>query len=168
MNAGGGPLGEIDITSHIAQMFLHQSQSVIQSLESRQRQFYTLLLSNRNDQAYLSRMVDAQTADETAASSGSTPKPRKETFHEKSLSIKKSEIEVVASDLSGGQQSNLFTSLGQAKLYKLMLKELRHASDELSIDFINYLLQPSVGGSFETAPGSPIFEGLETTPGLMT
>ena len=107
-------------------------------------------------------MVDAQT-DETASSSS---KPRKESFNEKSLPIKKSEIEVVASDLRGCQQSNLFTSIGQAKLYKLMLKELRNASDELQINFINYLLLP-FGGSFETTPSSPTIDGLDTTSPLL-
>ena len=96
-----GPLGDIKISSHIAQVFLNQSQSVMQSLESRQRQFYTLLLSNRNDEAYLSRMTDTMIAEE-AKSQKTSQKSTEQKYYEKSLSLKRSEIEVVSSDLGHG------------------------------------------------------------------
>ena len=73
----------------------------MQSLESRQRQFYTLLLSNRNDEAYLSRMTDTMIAEE-AKSLKTSQKSTDQKYYEKSLSLKRSEIEVVSSDLGHG------------------------------------------------------------------
>ena len=46
------------LRSHMGMMLQQQSDQVVKSLESQQRQFYQLLLENRDDQAHLNYLVD--------------------------------------------------------------------------------------------------------------
>ena len=129
-----GPFADISPTCHLAQMLHHHSQQVVQSIESRQRQYFQILLSNRDDEMYLDKMIESQITNKKSKSKSSTQRP-----YDRQLKLQRSELEVVGSDLAQGQQPNLFTSLEQAKLYKLMLTQLANASDDLLRKLLNHL-----------------------------
>jgi len=64
-----------------------------------------------------------------------------------SLKIRRSELEIVGTNLSSSQLPDIFISLEQAKLYKLMMMELVNGPDELFIKFMNHLLVPRAPAS---------------------
>lgn len=54
-----GPFSDLKLNSHEALMMRQQSSSILQSIESRQRQCYRELLINRDEELYLDKKTIA-------------------------------------------------------------------------------------------------------------
>ena len=107
---------------------------MLQSIESRQRQYFNVLLSNRDDRDYLKKMIHSQTRKSQANANPSTPN------FQKRLDLERSELEVVSDTMDHAQVPGIFTSAQQAKLYRLLVLELVNSSDELFTQFLDYAL----------------------------
>ena len=74
-SAPPGPLSHLRLNNHEALIMRHHGSSFLESIESRQRQYYRALLSNRDDEAFLAWKVrNRLTAHQTPASTPVLPR----------------------------------------------------------------------------------------------
>ena len=97
--------------SHMGMLLQQQSDQVVESIESQQREFFQLLLENRDDQAHLNYLVENKLR--MAAATGT--QLQQPTAVKKKVLMQRSELEVISSfqEVAAGNGS-VFTSLKQA------------------------------------------------------